>query len=251
MQTEKKLTGYPSIDKPWLKYYSEEAINAPLPRCTVFENIYQYNYQYPKDIALEYYGRKISYKTLFNNVEVTKNALLAHGVSKDSKVILYTSAIPETVYTVLALCRIGAVANMINPLFTNEQVIDRINETDATLMIVLDQLYGRIAEAIKKTCIRQTVIVPMTNAMPMLYGTVAKFKLMTKYSVENTIFWNDFTKSGTDVFKTADAPYENGRPLIMVYSFSSNDSGLVFYGNGDFSVDAFMSGDHDDFRAYF
>ena len=27
MPTEKKLTGYPSIDKPWLKYYSEEAIN--------------------------------------------------------------------------------------------------------------------------------------------------------------------------------------------------------------------------------
>ena len=24
-------TGYPSIDKPWLKYYSQEAINAPLP----------------------------------------------------------------------------------------------------------------------------------------------------------------------------------------------------------------------------
>lgn len=28
---EKQLTGYPSIDKPWLKYYSEEASNAPLP----------------------------------------------------------------------------------------------------------------------------------------------------------------------------------------------------------------------------
>lgn len=25
MNTEKELTGYPSIDKPWLKYYSEEA----------------------------------------------------------------------------------------------------------------------------------------------------------------------------------------------------------------------------------
>ncbi len=22
---EKKLTGYPSVDKPWLKYYTEEA----------------------------------------------------------------------------------------------------------------------------------------------------------------------------------------------------------------------------------
>jgi len=25
------MTGYPSIDKPWLEYYSEEAINAKLP----------------------------------------------------------------------------------------------------------------------------------------------------------------------------------------------------------------------------
>lgn len=24
-----QLTGYPSIDKPWLKYYNEEAINVP------------------------------------------------------------------------------------------------------------------------------------------------------------------------------------------------------------------------------
>lgn len=29
--SEQKLTGYPSIDKPWLKYYSEEAILTP--RC--------------------------------------------------------------------------------------------------------------------------------------------------------------------------------------------------------------------------
>ncbi len=28
-------TGYPSIDRPWLKYYPEEAINATLPRCTI------------------------------------------------------------------------------------------------------------------------------------------------------------------------------------------------------------------------
>ena len=32
-----RQTGYPSIDKPWLKYYSEEAINAELPECTIYE----------------------------------------------------------------------------------------------------------------------------------------------------------------------------------------------------------------------
>ena len=33
----KQLTGYPSIDQPWLKYFQPDAINAPLPECTVYE----------------------------------------------------------------------------------------------------------------------------------------------------------------------------------------------------------------------
>ena len=36
---EKKVTGYPSIDKPWLKYYSEEAIRAELPNDTLYESL--------------------------------------------------------------------------------------------------------------------------------------------------------------------------------------------------------------------
>ena len=30
MQTENKMIGYPAIDKPWLKYYTEETINTKL-----------------------------------------------------------------------------------------------------------------------------------------------------------------------------------------------------------------------------
>ena len=39
MNTEKKLSGYPSIDKPWLKYHSEEAIYVTVPDCIVCERI--------------------------------------------------------------------------------------------------------------------------------------------------------------------------------------------------------------------
>lgn len=31
----KHMTGYPSIDKPWLQYYSEGAINDKLPNCNI------------------------------------------------------------------------------------------------------------------------------------------------------------------------------------------------------------------------
>ena len=42
----KQITGYPSVDKPWLKFYSEEAINAPLPECTLYENLLENNKDY-------------------------------------------------------------------------------------------------------------------------------------------------------------------------------------------------------------
>ncbi len=31
--------GYPSIDKPWLKFYSEDARNAIMPRRTIYQDI--------------------------------------------------------------------------------------------------------------------------------------------------------------------------------------------------------------------
>ena len=38
-----ELTGFPSIDKPWLKYYSEEAIHTPLPQKTLCRYLYENN----------------------------------------------------------------------------------------------------------------------------------------------------------------------------------------------------------------
>lgn len=37
---ERYLTGYPSIDKPWLKYYSEEIIDIHLPECTIYDCVW-------------------------------------------------------------------------------------------------------------------------------------------------------------------------------------------------------------------
>ena len=37
MKQIQKKTGYPSIDKPWMKYYSEEALYGEIPKCTMFK----------------------------------------------------------------------------------------------------------------------------------------------------------------------------------------------------------------------
>ena len=88
MNTEKILTGYPSIDKPWLKYYSDDDINSELPKCSVYDNIYYNNREFPDDTALMFFGKKISYNQLFTQVDNAAKAFVANGVKENENVVL-------------------------------------------------------------------------------------------------------------------------------------------------------------------
>lgn len=212
MEAEKKLTGYPSIDKPWLKYYTEEAINVPLPDCTVYETIYNGNKDYPNDIALMYFGKKISYKVLFEQIEMTAKAFTALGVNSGDNVALCMPAIPETIYSVLSLNKIGANANMLNPTFTAEQLIDRINDTGASVLVVINELYKILETVIPNTSIKTVVACPAVNSLGAFVKIAKKVK-----PIPNTVAWNDFIKNGIAATITI-PPYETNSPAIMVYS---------------------------------
>ena len=224
-------TGYPSIDKPWLKYYQGQESNANLEGNSVYTNIYNNNQTNLDDVAIIYYGRKITFREIFEQIEKTKNALVAQGIKYNDKVILYVSATPETVYTILALCRIGAVADMLNPLFTDEQCIARINETESELLIALDKLYGKIENVIPKTSIKRTVIMPVNQSMPTLPRLFAGISKKPKRR-DCVITWAEFIN--TQATPSADAPYEKDHALVMVYSTGTTGAskGIVLTNDG-------------------
>ena len=82
MSETKKLTGYPSIDKPWLKYYSDVAVNSPLPECSLYEYMYTNNIGNKKRCALSYFGQDITFNTLFRCIDEVAKAFIAQGVKK-------------------------------------------------------------------------------------------------------------------------------------------------------------------------
>ena len=230
-----RQTGYPSVDKPWLQYYSEEAINTPLPECTVYENIYNSNSEYLSNIALEYFGKKITYGTLFERIEAVKRAFEANGVKKGDRVILFTSATPEFVYSVLALCRIGAVANMLNPLFSHEEIKARIIETGAQIMLVLDQLFMKVQPIMHELCIKKTVIISICNEMAGVTRVVAGIKLKKDIPYDNHIVkWSAFIADGKVITESKDALYEKNTDFLMVYSSGTTGAskGIVLTNDG-------------------
>ena len=55
-------------------------------------------------------------------------------INKGDCIAICAAAVPEVIYLMLSCSKIGAIANFINPLFTNEQKINLINNTNATLI---------------------------------------------------------------------------------------------------------------------
>lgn len=222
--TEKAPTGYPSIDKPWMKYYEGKDLNISLPECTVYEYVYQHNKGYLNQTALEYFGTKISFKKLFEQVEVCAKALKANGVNQGDIVNICSSGIPEIVYLVLACSKIGAVANFINPLFETQQKVDRINDTNADTLFVMDRMFSYIKDVIGSTCLKKIVVISVTNSLPMMVRAVTslhdKLDKDMKKAIQNReyILWNDYIAGCNDYHDTADLQYQKNMPLIMVYS---------------------------------
>ena len=56
-----EITGYPSIDMPWLKYYTEEQILAPIPNMTALEYLKVLNNNNLNRPAIEFLGKQITY----------------------------------------------------------------------------------------------------------------------------------------------------------------------------------------------
>lgn len=219
------LTGYPSIDKPWVKFYSKEMCDRTIPECTIYKCIYENNKNNLDSVAILYYENRITYSKLFDEVEVCAKSLMEIGVNRGDCVTLCTAGIPEAIYIVLACSRIGAIANFINPMFSAEQMIDRINDTDARWIFVLDEMYQFIEGALPKTCIENVVIIPVTNSMRPLISTIGYYKSKAREVLSKNIgarqkylSWKSFSKLGKPYAGVIDREYKKDTPVIMVYS---------------------------------
>lgn len=237
---QRNCTGYPSIDRPWLKYYSEEVINASDLKRTVYEYAYQHNKDYLNQIALEYFGTKISFKKLFNQVDLCAKALQMNGVNAGSIVNICSSGIPEITYLVLACSKIGALANFINPLFETKQKIDRINDANSDTLFVMDRMYSYMKDVIPKTCLKKIVIMPATNSLPVAIRALTHLKEKPnkdmKFVVRKReyIFWNSYIKSAQKYHGFVEEQYGCDMPVVMVYSSGTTGAskGIVLTNNG-------------------
>lgn len=214
---EKTITGYPSMDKPWKKYYPEGYDKEPIPQCTIYEMLRSNNQHHPEDIAINYYGRRFSYRQVLDQIDATARAYAAIGVKKGDVVVICTVNTPEVVYTLYALNRLGAVSNMVDPRTNVDGIREYILETDSRLVMTIDQAYPAIAKAIQGTKVDKVIVVSPADSLPPV--TKALYR-MTNKAVQcgtEAISWKEFSALGEGITPTF-VPYEKDTCCIMAHT---------------------------------
>lgn len=135
---DKKITGYASIDKPWQKYYSKEAITASIPELTAYQYMVSQNEDNLSTKAIIYYGKKISYKNYIDMIDETARRLYNLGITEGEVVTVMSVANPELEILFYALNKLGAVINLIDVRSDYKQIKKYLMEVKSSTVVVMD-----------------------------------------------------------------------------------------------------------------
>ncbi len=229
---DKELTGYPSIDKPWLKYYSNEAVKYVSDR--IEQNAYQYmvesNKQRMHYVAIEYFGVKVTYKKLYQEIEKVAKVLRSKGISKGDFVTLCLPNIPEIIYFVYALNRIGAVACLIDPRTNAEGILERANNSKSKLLITIIDIVNEKINLISEQLFAQSIVIvspaestSIKSAKSIAVKFIYAFK-HAKLKSQKYIKYQNFIKSGREWTGKIDGEFTSNTPAIIVYTSGTTGS---------------------------
>lgn len=215
----KKLTGYASIDKPWLKYFKDSNIVAQLEGMKIVDYLYNAVYKNGNRVAIDYLGNKITFNTLFENIDKVSKAFVAMGIKKGDIVTICMPSTPESIYCVYALNTIGAIPNLIDPRTSAIGIKDYINEVNSDFLVTIDLCMKNIESIKKDTNLKKIVSVSAFDSASIGLKFINKIKNISNKKEEyDCLTWDEFIEKGKDVTYYVKSTYEKDAPAAIVHT---------------------------------
>lgn len=240
MTIQANMTGYPSVDKPWLKYYSDEAIHAKLPEGTMYDYIWQNNKDYLDNRALNYFGHIISYRVLFEMIDRAASAFSSLGVKKGDIVTICSLLMPETIYCIYALNKLGAVVDFQYVSLSEKGFRTAFLETETKLVITLPLFANKILEATKGTKVERILLTDLSASAKGIAKFVIKQKSKAKLEkTEKFLPWKDFIAQGDGSVSSC----ENDDAVLLHTGGTTGTPKGVLLQNSNFNALAYTCGE--------
>ena len=163
-------------NKPWLKHY-EKGVSEEIE----FEEAFLHEFlersagKFPDKTALIFQGYKITYRELNDMVNQFAACLIDFEIDKGDRVaILLPNSIP-CVVSYYAILKIGGIAVMNNPMYSDRELNHQFNDAGAKVLITLDLLANRMITLRPETTIKQIVYTSIGDYLPFAKNLLFKF----------------------------------------------------------------------------
>lgn len=183
-------TGYPSIDRPWMKYYQNGAYEAAtrIPTgITVWDFIEDRLKEQGDAVpALEYFGKTVSRSQFVENVYRWARIFKGMGVRENEVVPVHGIWTPEICYIIFALNLIGATG------YYQKLDISRENLEKETaksrFAVALDVLWDKVRDVFTEERFEKVIVLSLSDSMP--FPVKEGFRFSSR-KTHRAIFSND------------------------------------------------------------
>ena len=194
---------YDNVAAPWLSSYGQVPAHLDYTDKTMSGYVLErasIEKDYP---AMSFMGKKISYTSLAENIDLVARSFYALGVRPGMRVLVCMPNVPQAIYCLYGLNRIGAIASMVHPLSAVGELAFYLDEASCDFAVTLDQFYAKFVEVMAKRPIGKLLIARVSDELPFPLSIGQKLLTERKFpkikTGDGVILWKDFIKGAASV----------------------------------------------------
>mgnify|MGYP000709205173 FL=1 len=229
------------IKTPWAKYYKKEDLKLKVPDISMYEALKEGVLKYESRTAINYFGKKLSYREFLNLIDKAALAFRSQGVRRGDIVTICMPNTPEAMIAFYAINKIGAISNMIHPLSGEVEIKEYLTSTNSVMLVMIDVCYDKVKNIIKDTSVYKTIVVSARDSMPFFTGLGYQisqgFKIKGPTKSEAYLYWNDFLKKASGYNNLLDIKISRDDPAVILHSggTTGKPKGIIL-SNGNFNA---------------
>lgn len=213
---------------PWVSSYGDLPFHLEYSEKSMADAVLDTSAREKNFTALSFMGKKISFTDMAANIDLAARAFYSIGIRPGNRVMVCLPNVPQAIYCLYGLNRIGAVAAMVHPLSAVGEIVYDLDEAACDCAVTLDQFYPKFLEVMEQRPLKNLIIARVSDelpcVLPLLYRLTTERKYPKVEEKNGVMRWSSFIK-GAEVVREGYVFAKNPKEEAVVL-FSGGTTGI-------------------------